>query len=549
MNDKCIPFKAAHDLKLQSLETCNMLCSGMQLWPQPTGAVSLAATAVPVRADLITLDTVEAPSRIVRQHVRDAFELFRHELSHVESNFRGFEEWYHVIVRVSVKTSKDPRMRMDTDESYELTLKPANSAHFTLIVDIMAQSFCGARHGIETLSQLIWLDTYAESLIILQAADISDSPKFRYRGLMLDTARNYFTFSDLIRTIDAMAASKLNTFHWHISDSQAFALHLNSVPQLAEYGAYSGNDVYTPEQVRALSRRARLRGIRILIEVDVPAHVGRAWKWGPSHGLGDLVYCVESKPWTAYCSEPPCGQLNPLNPHVFEIFQSVLFDIIQMTGVDDVFHLGGDDVSERCWNENLDYNQTDPMSAWIVFTKNAIQRLEAVNGKLPNLTIFWYSHLSERIKTDLREYVHMIGLQVRSVEWAKKYVTGLRTVLSHEDAWDLNSGLGHWFEDSSGVPYNSWQRVYEHRPWARGGGPIEGGEATVWSRSLHREDLDSTVWPRAAALAERLWTDRPEGATRPVHARLDVHRVRLMTRGVLPAPIWSTWCTHNTFTC
>lgn len=524
-----------------------MLCSSIQLWPQPTGQVSLATAAVPVRADMFKLETVVARTRIVRQYIRDGFELFRQDLLGMEKNSRGFEEWRNVLVHIFVTESGDPRMRLNTDESYEILLHPTKKTAFTLLVNITARSFCGARHALETLSQLVWLDRYADSLLILQAATVKDAPKFHYRGLLIDTARSYFPTSALLRTIDAMAASKLNTFHWHVSDSQAFSLQLSSIPQLAQYGAYSQRDVYTTDQVRALARRARLRGIRILIEIDTPAHVGRAWNWGYAE-VGDLVNCIESEPWPAYCPTPPCGQLNPNNPHVFEILERVYSEIIQLTGVDDLFHLGGSDISERCWAEK--YNNTDPTDLWIEFTKSALQSLESVSGNLPNLTLFWTSRLSERFKTDFKGYVHALGLQTRNVEWAKKYVSGLRTVLSHEDSWDLNSGMGQWYAQNGGAPYTSWQRVYEHRPWVRNSfGVVEGGEATVWSWSLSVGELDSRIWPRAAALGERLWTDRPEGATRTVHARLDVHRSRLVYRGVQAAPLWSNWCTHNTYTC
>ncbi|KAJ8718029.1 hypothetical protein PYW07_005959 [Mythimna separata] len=422
IDEKCLPLRATQVSKLQSLETCNMLCSSMQIWPQPTGVVSLSTTAVPLRADMVQLRKVQAPSGKVHELLQDAFSLFREDLRLIENEVRGYEEWRSLSLRIVVNGSGDPRMRLDTDESYSLSLRPAAETDLAgvLIADINARSFCGARHAMETLSQLVWLDPYMGTLLILEAARIDDAPRFRYRGLLVDTAHNYFPISELMMNIDAMAASKLNTFHWHISDSQAFPLHTNSDPELANYGAHTPGDIYTPEDVRAVVRRARMRGIRVLIEIDAPAHVGHAWSWGP----------------------------------------------------------------------------------------------------------------------------------VRNVAWAQSYVSGIRTIMSNEDAWDLNTGSGAWYEENSGAPYNSWQRVYEHRPWVKhAAGIVEGGEATVWSALLSEGGLIARAWPRAAALAERLWTDRPEGATRPVHARLDAHRSRLIARGIRPTPMWSMWCTHNTLTC
>ncbi|XP_059059612.1 probable beta-hexosaminidase fdl [Achroia grisella] len=548
VNDKCVPSKATERGKLQSLMTCNMLCASMQLWPQPTGTVSLSTTAVPVRVDLIELQIISYPSESVRDHLRYAFELMRNDLRILEQNTHGFQEWRSVVVRVSVNGSIDPRMRLSTDESYKLSLRPKRGPGGSLVVNILAQSFCGARHAFETFTQLIWLDPHENTLLALEAAKIEDFPKFRYRGLMLDTARNYFPVRDIIRTIDAMAACKLNTFHWRASDSQAFSIFLSSVPQLSDYGAYGKGAVYTPNDVRIIARHARLRGIRVLIEIDTPAHVGRAWSWGEYVKLGDLVHCVDADPKNSYCNEPPCGQLNPRNPHVYDLLERIYTEIIQLTGVTDLFHLGSDDVSERCWADH--FNKTDSKKLWLEYIRSALQHLKNANGQLPSLTLLWTSSITEIMKSELKDYINIIGLQARTAAWAHKFVVGIRTVVSHEDAWDLNNGMGSWYGGYDGAPYNSWQRVYEYRPWGRNSAwNVEGGEATVWSSSLSVGGLDARVWPRAAALAERLWTDRAEGATRPVHARLDVHRTRLVDRGIQAAPLWSLWCTHNPYTC
>ncbi|XP_072943029.1 probable beta-hexosaminidase fdl [Epargyreus clarus] len=546
VNEKCVPTKTKLTENAISLTTCNMLCASMHLWPLPTGPVSLSTTAAPVRSDLFQLQIVAFPSPPVHDLIRDTFDIFREDLHKMEKEVFGFEEWRSVLVRITINKngSGDPRMLLNTDESYILSVHPMGNS---ITVDINANSFCGARHGLETLLQLVWFDTYVGCLFMMEAASVVDAPRFRYRGLLLDTARNYFPVNELLRTIDGMAACKLNTFHWHATEFQAFPLLLSSVPQLAQYGAYSSEAVYTTNDVRLVVQRARLRGIRVLLEVDVPSHVGSAWDWQSHQGFGKLIHCDDKQPWNAYCADPPCGELNPRNSHVFTILESVYREILQLTGVDDIFHMGGDYISSKCCLEQ--FNSSDPAEIWLEFTRKALRRLEIANGKLPELTLLWSSHLSERIKLDLKAYVSNIGLQVRSVGWAHKYITGVRTVISHEDAWDLNSGFGAWQEVSDGAPYNSWQRVYEYRPWARGTGCIQGGEAIVWSSTLSSGGLDSRVWPRAAAIAERLWSDRPEGATRPVHARLDIQRSRLVSRGIRASPLWSMWCTHNPYTC
>ncbi|XP_045452495.1 probable beta-hexosaminidase fdl [Melitaea cinxia] len=563
-NDRCERLLASETSVLQSLPTCNMLCASTQLWPQPTGPVSLATAAVRVRSSGFSLKVLASPSREVTEHLNDAFDLMRDDLKTLERTAgierrRSDSATRDVLVRVTVNGSGDPRMRLDTDESYKLALRPSGKS---LVVDITAHSFSGARHGFETLSQLVWLDPYTSSLLALEAATVEDAPKFRYRGLLLDTARNYFPVSDILRTIDAMGACKMNTFHWHISDSQSFPLRLTSAPQLAQHGAYGPGAIYTTDDVKTIVRRARLRGVRVLIEVDAPAHVGKAWTWGPLEGLGHLAHCVEVEPWSTYCGEPPCGQLNPRNPNVYKLLERIYAEIIELTGVDDIFHLGGDEVSERCWAQH--FNDTDPMELWIDFTRRAMLALERANGgKTPQLTFLWSSRLTQSPyleRLDKKQY----GIQVwGSSRWPESRAVldaGYRTVISHVDAWYLDCGFGSWRDSSDGHcgPYRSWQQMYEHRPWieempsvATGAEQwrIEGGAACQWTEQLASGGLDARVWPRTAALAERLWSDRVEGATADVYLRLDTQRSRLISKGVHAAPLWPRWCSHNPHAC
>lgn len=532
---------------MQSLVTCNMLCSSIQLWPKPTGSVSLSTVAVPCRSDLFQLKVLQAPSTAVYGYLRDSFTLFKDDLRRMEPTVRGYEDWRSIVIRLVINGSADPRMRVDTDESYRLSLKPLAGAGNYLSVDIAARSFCGARHALETLVQMIWLDPYAGSLFILEAAMIEDKPRFSYRGLLLDTARNFFPVTEILRLVDGMGMNKFNTLHWHMTDSKSFPMRFAVMPQLSDFGSYGPGAVYTPDDVRAVVRHARLRGIRVLIEIDAPAHVGYAWSFGPSENLGDLAFCYDEENWAAMCNEPPCGQLNPENEEVYAILEQLYSDIIQITGVNDIFHIGGDDISESCWSRHL-VNRSTTSEVWAHYMNQVLYRLKLVNQNiLPNLTIMWVSHLSERIKTDLKEYYPNIGLQIRGGGWSSGGVEGVRSIYSREDAWDLNDGLGDWYENAR-PSYNSWQEMYEHRPWGKGSQYAVGGEATIWSTRLGPE-LEARVWPRAAAVAERLWADRPEGATRPVHARLDVQRARMMARGVQATPVWSMWCTHHPYTC
>jgi len=109
-------------------------------------------------------------------------------------------------------------------------------------------------------------------------------------------------------------------------------------------GAYSSQEVYTPAAMAHLVRYARLRGVRVLLELDIPSHCGAGWTWGPRAGLGDLVLCFGKQPWRQFCLQPPCGQLNPVNPNVVEVLRYIFRDVLATWPADAPLHMGGDEV-------------------------------------------------------------------------------------------------------------------------------------------------------------------------------------------------------------
>lgn len=108
--------------------------------------------------------------------------------------------------------------------------------------------------------------------VILSNVFIEDRPVYAYRGLLLDTSRNFIPLSQLLKTLDGMAMTKLNYFHWHITDAQSFPLEIPEVPYLSEYGSYSKEKVYKESDVRHIVKYAQQRGIKVVFELDSPAH-------------------------------------------------------------------------------------------------------------------------------------------------------------------------------------------------------------------------------------------------------------------------------------
>ena len=509
-----------------------MLCAGPQFWPQPTGMIKVSNTAVAVHEDLFSLQILSFPSITVRDHLKKAFKLFRSNIQKLKNNSLVFHTQHAVIVRVMINEngSIDPRMRLDTDESYQLRLNKGNNF---INVNISSNSFCGSRHALETLLQMIWVDPYTRGLLILEEAFVEDAPRFRYRGLMLDTTQTYFPITDILRTIDGMAASKLNTFHWHTTNLERFSLQLNKVPRLDQYGIYE--NMYTPEDVRVITRHARVRGIRVLVDFNLLAYIGNAAFWGKQRNIMDLVPCIEKKP-TYACDFR--------DAHILNIILEIYKEIFDLTGVDDIFYFGGSDAPHDCLAQK--FNVTNPSYIWYKLTFSFLKKIESDNIRLPHI-VLWSNYI-ENISTYLQGYYDKVIFQIPNAIWQHSSFSGSCVIISNLDKWELNSGYGTWYEELS-TRYTSWQRVYEYRPWARNMTCIEGGEVIVWTSTLDANGLDAQIWPRGAAFAERLWSDRAESVTHSVQTRLNLQRQRLMNRGIESTPLGSMWCACNTIYC
>ena len=154
------------------------------------------------------------------------------------------------------------RPQMEVDESYSLLLARDDERGY--LVNITAKTYFGARHGIETLSQLISYKEETDSLQMHTFANIKDKPMYPHRGLILDTSRNFFSISLLKRVIDGLSYNKMNVFHWHITDSHSFPLEIKSVPELTEWGAYSKHQIYSQKDIKELVEYARVRGVKVI---------------------------------------------------------------------------------------------------------------------------------------------------------------------------------------------------------------------------------------------------------------------------------------------
>ncbi|XP_011315002.1 chitooligosaccharidolytic beta-N-acetylglucosaminidase isoform X2 [Fopius arisanus] len=536
-----------------TLAACKLICGGNgALWPLPTGPFSIGNNYLLTHPDKITFDLTRIPPG-VDSLINEVINIFR---TNVESscgdNCDAVDS--SVIVHVNVE-SGNLELGWNTYENYILRIITEDEE---VHVHINATSVYGARHALETLSQLIApiiKSSDKRGLVIIDEANIDDKPIFKHRGVMIDTGRNYLPVSAILRTIDGLAATKMNVLHWHATDSQSFPLQIKSRPLMSWYGAYSPKMIYTPEDMGRIRNYAKYRGVRVILEMDSPAHAATGWEWGETQGLGKLAVCVEQQPWRNFCIQPPCGQLNPVNPHVFEVLRDVYKDFFSILGNDTVLHIGGDEVWLPCWNstqEIVDAMQArglgrtteDFLKLWGEFHNEQLELISKLKERSDSV-IVWSSGLTEpnviEQYLDKNRFIIQTWLPAASTVPEELLKRGYKLIISTKDAWYLDHGF--W-----GITkYHSWRDVYENRIPRKEA--VLGGEVCMWGEYVNQGGLDARIWPRAAAAGERLWTDSTTLKTIDVEPRFQAHRDRLENRNVKVDAISPAWCAQHATKC
>jgi len=472
---------------------------------------------------------------------------------------------------LTIEVSSDVTdLGVETNEHYSLQVK-GEGGEAGLQIIIRAETYFGARHGVETLFQLIQFDSVEDSYLISADVNIEDSPHYPHRGVMLDTARNFISV-DMIKTlIDSMSYSKLNVFHWHLTDSQSFPLYLDSLPEFAEFGAYSPEQTYSKWEVEELVRYAAKRGVRILPEFDSPAHVGAGWEAvDPAYTL-----CVNRQPWDDWCVEPPCGQLNPASEGVYNVLANIFKDMINMFGVEQ-FHLGGDEIHVGCWNSSSHIvkwleergrgrEEEDFMFLWNYYLQRSVEEIKKAGmSRQPNL-VYWTNGLTKP------ENIHYLDPKLFTIQiWSNskdfsdstiKTVAekGFKMIFSNYDATYLDCGFGGWVNSGNNwcSPYKEWQlqhqndpvRILEQRDLASAVSNVVGGEVALWTEQADGHNMMQRIEPRAAAYGERLWRGPQTGGWQEAERRLVRHRERLVRRGVSAETLTHGWCRQNEGKC
>ena len=381
------------------------------------------------------------------------------------------------------------------DESYTLTVRKDGAV-------LQAAEPWGVLRGMETFLQLV--ETGSRSAFRVREVVVRDRPRFPWRGLMLDSSRHFMPLDLVKRTLDGMAAVKLNAFHWHLTDDQGFRVESRLYPELHRMG--SDGFFYTQDQVREIVAYAGERGIRVYPEFDIPGHTTSWFVSHPELASMPGPYSIERE-WGIM--DPA---LDPSKEETYRFLDALLGEMATLFP-DPYLHIGGDEVNGKHWSAS---------ERLVAFKKEkGLEDNHALLG--------YFSQRLSRIVT---------GHGKKMIGWDEILLPSLPKD-SVIQSWRGQESLGSAAKQGyQGILSNGYyidlmwsaDRHYATDPWGKGvdqmleaeRARILGGEATMWSEFTTPELVDSRIWPRTAAIAERLWSPREVTDVDDMYARLEV---------------------------
>lgn len=255
---------------------------------------------------------------------------------------------------------------------------------------------------------------------------IVDRPWKPWRGLSQDTSRHWLPVQSIKQLLDGLAASKMNVFHWHFSDAQSFPLKLARHPELAQFGAWSADKTYSTDDVRSIVRYAAERGIRIIPELDMPAH---AAAWGKAHP-NVLVHCTSIG--GSSLKEMDLYALDPSHNATYDLIAEIFGELASLFP-DQYLHIGADEVAPDCWASEprvVDWAKTRLPSLFEALPSRSMPEPHRVYAVL--LTYFLHR---------VHNVVFALGKKTSSWEdsFEKIHETGGRRVLQQEQLGDSDA--------------------------------------------------------------------------------------------------------------
>jgi hexosaminidase len=485
------------------------------------------------------------------------------------------------LVKVCVEIADEKAtLQHGVDETYTLDIAAESDK-----ITIRAKTVYGALHAFTTLQQIVISD--GSGLIVEEPVHIQDGPLYPVRGIMIDSGRNYLSKAKIHEQIDGMALSKLNVLHWHIVDAQSWPVEIEAFPQMTK-DAYSPREVYTHDTLREVIAYASARGVRILPEIDMPGHASSGWKQVDKSMLACIDSWWSNDVWATHTAvEPNPGQLDILNNKTYEVTGKIYKELAGIFP-DTWFHIGGDELHMNCYNfsslvrDFFDSGKTmgDLVQYWIdhalpnfasqanktfVMWEDVVISADAkASGTVPKSVVLqaWNNGL-ENIQNLTRD--------------------GYRVIVSSSDFMYLDCGYGGWvgndprynvqvnpnktdgspnFNWGAGggswcSPYKTWQRIYDYDFTTNltdaQKSLVQGAIAPLWSEQVDDVVISQKMWPRAAALAELVWSGNKDASgkkrTTELTQRILNFRDYLVASGVQAAPLMPKYCAQHPHEC
>jgi hexosaminidase len=407
---------------------------------------------------------------------------------------------------LTIKTAgaSAPVQELGEDESYRLEISPTHAL-------LTAANPQGVLHGLQTLLQLVRITPKGFSVPVVT---IDDSPRFPWRGLMIDSGRHFMPIAVIERNLDGMEAVKLNVFHWHLSDDQGFRVESKVFPLLQEKG--SNGLYYTQKQIGEVIQYARDRGIRVVPEFDMPCHTTSWLAAYPELASGHGPYKVAEQ-WGVLDSA-----MDPTQESTYAFLDRFLGEMTALFP-DAYFHIGGDECDGKEWDANprvqafMHEKGLKDNAALQSYFSGRVQKLVAGHHKIME---GWDEVLQPDTPRDV--LIHSWRGEKALAAAARQ---GNRGILSNGYYIDLNQPAAeHYLVD----PMDGDAATLTPEQKAR----ILGGEATMWSEYVTPENIDSRIWPRTAAIAERLWSPQEVRDVDSMYDRLAIVSQKLEYYGL-----------------
>jgi hexosaminidase len=416
-----------------------------------------------------------------------------------------------LTIAPKLSTSPQATLVVQIDHASKELPELGEDESYTLSVDgsgllLKAPTTLGALRGMQTVLQLVTPVTNGFAIPIV---NIDDKPRFPWRGLMIDVSRHFQPLDVIRRNLDGMAAVKLNVFHWHLSDNQGFRVESKKFPKLHELG--SDGMYYTQDEVRGIIAYAAERGIRVVPEFDMPGH-STAWFAGyPELASAPGPYEIE-RHWGIF--DPA---MDPTKESTYKFLDEFIGEMAKLFP-DKFFHTGGDEVNGKQWDANpqiqafMKSHKLKDNAALQTYFTNRVQKLVEKHDKT---MIGW----DEILNPDSPKTIVIQSWRgAESLSQAAKQ--GYRGLLSNGYYVDLNwPAARHYAMDPTGGAAASLSDEEKSR--------ILGGEACMWSEFTSPENIDSRIWPRTAAIAERLWSPQQVTDTNSMYERMAAISARL----------------------